>query len=325
MAKICFLIDRLPSDPDPFSYLMWNQMRVLAEGQHDVLVVTHRHQILDAKFQHPRLQVIEPFKGWSIRHLPSFLKVLAFHKPDVLHWVEPREKSVAHLQWVTPAIAALPKRPLLVMSLWDPRAWQPHWLLTGSLQAMDILFVTHPSHRELLWNRWPHMISKISLAPLLFDFSENSSHWLTAWGDDFELLPAALSEMRPQGNLLDALMTSLMQNPERKAIIPMSDPSERFLFLEKLRNADLDARVALFESLDWPTWNYLFAHAREIRGDLVESSSPYLSMALQWTAARSRSIRLASDQKALLPEMQWQDSSNFLSRAYQSALRNPLT
>ena len=134
MAKICFLTDRSPSDPDPFSWLIWNQFRALAESQHDVLVVSSRPPPDEERWQHPRLQIVEPFKNWSIRNLPRFLTLLAHHKPDVLHWIEPRAKTLTHLQWVTPALAAIPKRPLLAMSLWDPRRWQKSWMISGTFR-----------------------------------------------------------------------------------------------------------------------------------------------------------------------------------------------
>ena len=94
MAKICFLTDRLPTDPHPFSQLVWNQFRILAESQHDVLVVCNSPPPEDERWQHPRLQFIEPFSSWSIRHLPRFIQLLAAHKPDVLHWIEPDKSTL---------------------------------------------------------------------------------------------------------------------------------------------------------------------------------------------------------------------------------------
>jgi hypothetical protein len=326
LAKICFLTDRSPSDPDPFSWLIWNQFRVLTDSQHDVLVITNQAAPDDERWQHPRLQVITPFKSWSLRYLPRFLTLIAHHKPDVLHWIESREKSLTHLQWLTPGLAALPKRPVLAMSLWDPRLWQKNWMVAGTLPTMDLIFVTHPPHRELLWERWPQMMSRVQIAPLLFDLPQTaaeipSSHWLTNWAQEFEFVPGILSDTIHHEAVVESLYKSLTENPERHAVVPMSNRQDRFTFLEELRDLELDGRVAVFENLDWATWNFLLTNAKEIRGDILSAKSPFLSMAMQWSRARSKPLRLTSEQKNMFSDLQVQDAANFLGRAYQSALR----
>lgn len=322
MSKICFLTDRLPTDPDPFSTLMWNQFLVLAESQHDVLVVSHLPPPDGERWQHPRLQVVQPFPSWSIRYLPRFIQLLAGHKPDVLHWIEPLKPKLHHLQWVTPALAALRKRPLLAMSLWNPRSWEKSWLVSGTLPTMDLLFVSHPTHREILWRNWPQMMSRVVLAPLLFDHDANSSHWVTTWAQEFDFVPGDLADVMSIDEMVDSLAKSLKQNDERKVVIPMASREQRFHLLERLRDHELDARVAIFENLDWATWSELFNRARIVRADVLNSKSPFLSLAMQWSRARGRSIQLNPEQQSLLLEVQWQDAFNFLGRTYQAAFKD---
>jgi len=319
MSKICFLTDRLPTDPDPFSTLIWNQFLVLAESHHDVLVVSHLPPPEGERWQHPRLQVIQPFTSWSIRFLPRFIRLLVGHKPDVLHWIEPSHPKLHHMQWITPALAALRKRPLLAMSLWNPRAWERSWVVSGTLPTMDLLFVTHPQHREILWRSWPQMMSRVILAPLLFSNEQPSNHWVTAWASEFDFIPGDLADVTDTADLVDLLDRSLSGSEARKAIIPMSNREMRFQFLEALRDRELDGRVAIFETLDWPTWSELFARARQVRADVLTAKSPYLSLAMQWSKSRNRPIQLNQEQQALLTEVQWQDAFNFLGRAYQAA------
>jgi hypothetical protein len=322
MSKICFLTDRLPTDPDPFSTLMWNQFIVLAESQHDVVVVSHLPPPEGERWQHPRLQVVQPFPSWSIRYLPRFIQLLAGHKPDVLHWVEPAKPKLHHLQWVTPALAALRKRPLLAMSLWNPHSWEKSWLVSGTLPTMDLLFVSHPTHREMLWQNWPQMMSRVVLAPLLFDQDVTSSHWVTTWADEFDFVPGDLADVSSIDELVESLAKSLKQNEERKAVIPVASREHRFQFLERLRDHELDARVAIFENLDWATWSELFTKARTIRADVLSAKSPFLSLAMQWSKARNRTIQLNQDQQSLILEVNWQDAFNFLGRTYQAAFKD---
>ena len=256
MSKICFLTDRLPTDPDPFSTLIWNQFLVLAESHHDVLVVSHLPPPEQERWQHPRLQVIQPFTSWSIRFLPRFVRLLVGHKPDVLHWIEPAQPKLHHMQWITPALAALRKRPLLAMSLWNPRSWEKSWVVSGTLPTMDLLFVTHPQHREQLWRSWPQMMSRVILAPLLFaddDHHGQSRHWVTTWANEFDFITGDLGDVKDTKELIESLEKTLSSNDERKVVIPMSNRENRFQFLEDLRDKELDARVAIFENLDWAT------------------------------------------------------------------------
>ena len=322
MAKICFLTDRLPSDPDPFSYLMWNQFRILAESQHDVLVVCNSAPPDDEKWRHPRLQFIEPFRSWSVRHLPRFIQVLASHKPDILHWIEPQQSRFNHLQWVTPAIASLKKRPLLAMSLWNPIVWERSWVISGTMRTMDLLFVTHPMHREILWQRWPQMISRVMVAPLLFDDRLKSSHWVTTWAQEFDFVPADLSDVSHLPEAVEALSKALSNNEERKAVIPMACREERFLVLEALRDFELDARVAVFEHLDWPTWNELFLPLPPNPRRFTPAASPYLSLAMQWARAHSKSIVLTEEQQVLMNEVNWQDAGNFMGELTRPLSKN---
>jgi hypothetical protein len=322
MSKICFLTDRLPTDPDPFSALIWNQFLVLAESHHDVLVVSHLPPPQDERWIHPRLRVLQPFPSWSIRFLPRFLRLLIGHKPDVLHWIEPAQPNLHHMQWITPALAALPKRPLLAMSLWNPKSWERSWVVSGTLPTMDLLFVTHPQHREILWRNWPQMMSRVILSPLLFEEEIPSNHWVTTWAGEFDFIPGDLSDIADPKALVDALERSLGGNEERKAIIPCSHRESRFQFLELLRDRELDARVAIFESLDWPTWSELFSRARSVRADMLTAKSPYLSLAMQWSRARSRPLQLNPEQQSLMTEVNWQDTHNFVARAYQAAFKD---
>lgn len=322
MSKICFLTDRLPTDPDPFSTLMWNQFIVLAESQHDVVVVSHLPPPEGERWQHPHLQVLQPFSSWSIRHLPRFIQLIAGHKPDVLHWIEPLHPKLHHLQWVTPALAALRQRPLLAMSLWNPRSWEKSWLISRTLSAMDLLFVSHPSHREMLWRNWPQMMSRVVLAPLIFQSETPSSHWVTTWATEFDFVPGDLSDVTDLSGLVESLARSLAQNRERKAVIPMANREHRFQFLERLRDREIDARVAVFENLDWATWSELFMKARQVRADVFNAKSPYLSLAMQWSKSRNRPIHLNQEQQSLLLEVQWQDAFNFLGRTYQAAFKD---
>lgn len=321
MSKICFLTDRLPTDSDPFSFLIWNQFLALAESQHDVLIVTNAPVRGVEHWTHPRLQIIEPFGSWSIRYLPRFVQLLAHHKPDVLHWVEPRAMKFNHLQWMTPAIAALRKRPVLAMSLWNPQAWEKSWVLAATMPAMDLVFVTHPAHREMLWQRWPRMMSRVHVSPFLFDAKSASGHWVTTWAHEFDFVPGDLADIDDDEGLADALEQSLRMNGERKAIIPVSDRERRFRFLETLRDRELDARVAVFENLDWPTWHECLLRAREIRADVLRPKSPYLSLSMQWSLAHSKPILIKGEQQELLAAMNRQDAFNFLSRAYLAALK----
>jgi hypothetical protein len=321
MSKICFLTDRLPTDNDPFSALIWNQFRILAESQHDVLVISSGPAPKDLVWQHPRLQIVEPFPNWSLRYLPRFIKLLAYHKPDVLHWIEPRTTKLGLLQWIAPALATLKKRPLLAISLWDPARWEKGVFNSGTLPAMDILFVTHPLHRERIWSRWPQLMSRVQVAPLLFHQQSPSHHWITKWADDFAFVPGQLSDALSLEDLLEGLRATLSKHPQRKAVIPMSGRRERFLFLEALRSLELDGRVAVLESLDWATWQELYLRASEIRADLLKSNSPYLSLALQWGRIQGKHLKLTPKQGLLLHEIQFQDASNFLARAYQAAFK----
>jgi hypothetical protein len=322
MSKICFLTDRLPNDPDPFSALIWNQFLVLAQSHHDVLVISHLSPPQEERWLHPRLRVLQPFNSWSIRFLPRFVRLLAFHKPDVLHWIESAQPKMHHMLWISPALAALRKRPLLAMSLWNPKSWEKKWVVSGTLPTMDLLFVAHPQHREILWRHWPQMMSRVVLAPLLFDEEAPSSHWVTSWANEFDLVPGDLSDVKNREGLADVLERSLGSNEQRKAVIPSSLRESRFQFLETLRDRELDARVAIFENLDWPTWSELFSRARTVRADVLNAKSPYLSLAMQWSRAHSRPIQLNQEQQSLMTELQWQDSHNFLARAYQAAFKD---
>lgn len=321
MSKICFLTDRLPTDPHPFSQLIWNQFMILAESQHDVLVICNSAPPDDERWRHPRMQFIEPFNSWSIRHLPRFIQLLAVHKPDILHWIEPTKSRVNHLQWMTPAIASLKRRPVLAMSLWNPAAWERSWVLSGTLPTMDLLFVTHPMHRELLWRKWPQIMSRVLVSPLMFTDRAKSTHWVTTWAQEFDLVPADLSDVRHLPEMIEALAQSLASNTDRKAVIPMSNRENRFLLLEALRDFELDARVAVFENLDWTTWNDLFHRSRQVRADLLKLRSPYLSLAMQWARAHGKSIVLTPEQQSLMTEVQWHDAANFMGRAYLSAFK----
>jgi hypothetical protein len=295
---------------------------VLAQSHHEVLVVSHRPPPEGERWQHPRLQIIQPFSSWSIRFLPRFIRMLAGHKPDVLHWIETSKPQLHHMQWITPALAALKKRPLLAMSLWNPRTWEKSWVVSGTAATMDLLFVTHPQHRELLWRTWPQMMSRVILTPLLFENSERSRHWITEWAHEFDFIPGDLADVKNFNELTETLEKSLKPNSERKAVIPVSSREHRFQLLEQLRNRELDARVAIFENLDWPTWYELFARARQVRADVLSAKSPYLSLAMQWSRAQNRSIQLNQEQQTLLTEVYWQDAFNFLSRAYQAAFKD---
>ena len=101
----------------------------------------------------------------------------------------------------------------------------------------------------------------------------------------------------------------------------MSDREDRFLLLEALRDFELDGRVAVFENLDWPTWNELFTRARQIRADLLKMRSPYLSLAMQWARAHNKAIVLTDEQQSLMTEVQWHDAADFMGRAYTSAFK----
>lgn len=321
MAKICFLTDRLPNDPDPFSALIWNQFRSLADSQFEVLIVCQRAPQDMERWQHNRLQIIEPFPNFSMRYLPRFLQVLAGHKPDILHWVEPREKRLNHLQWLTPALATLRKRPLLATSLWHVNHWEKNWLLAGTLPTMDLLFVTHPLQREMLWRRWPRIMSRVMVAPLIFSETSPSSHWLTNWANEFDFVPGDIEDLIGVEETLDALTRSLTPNPDRKAVFATSDRTSRFTLLERLRDRNLDGRVAVLENLDWPTWNELFSRARQIRTDLLLPDSPHLALAIEWSRARGKSIPLSDSQVSLMHELQFPDANNFLARAYHAAFK----
>jgi len=64
----------------------------------------------------------------------------------------------------------------------EPTLVEKSWVVSGTCPRMDLLFVTHPQHREQLWRNWPQMMSRVILAPLLFsDEKSPSRHWVTTW------------------------------------------------------------------------------------------------------------------------------------------------
>ncbi len=125
MARITFLIERLPPHQDPIGQMAYSLILQLAEQQHQVQIYTTYRDGDDLPPHHPRIEILRPLRKWNWLEVPRLLAMMIDFKPEILHVIDPHAEA---LEGYTNALRAVPgfvplmNRPKLALSFFDVHA-----------------------------------------------------------------------------------------------------------------------------------------------------------------------------------------------------------
>jgi len=84
MARLAVVVDRAPGDLEWKGSFVWDIILSLAEAQHEVLALSPS-SIGVIEVSHPRLNVAQPAKSFSVRYFGRWFRALFQFQPDVIH------------------------------------------------------------------------------------------------------------------------------------------------------------------------------------------------------------------------------------------------
>lgn len=135
MARLAFFTESLPSHNDPIARFSYDLIRSLADQQHEIRVFSTYRPEADWPPDHPRIEVLRPFRRWGWLELPKVIPLLAQFQPDVMHIIQPRHESLEGLtnaMSLLPGLSSLSGRPVVITSYYD--------LDANRLKAQRMLF-----------------------------------------------------------------------------------------------------------------------------------------------------------------------------------------
>lgn len=169
MARIIFFVEKLPPAPDAtldaVSRFAFDLIRSLADHQHEIRVFSTYEPHTAPPRTPAHVEILRPFKKWSWLEVPAVVPLAMEFRPDILHFIQPRELALGGWTNATTALAGLGPlvgRPPVVTSFFDLREEElpPHRHL---LQGSDAITVSNHGAANLLKGHF----AKSKRAPLI--------------------------------------------------------------------------------------------------------------------------------------------------------------
>lgn len=189
MARIIFFAEKLPPAADAVSRFAFDLIRSLADHQHEIRVFSTYEPHIAPPPTPAHVEILRPFKKWSWLEVPAVVPLAMEFRPDILHFIQPRELALEGWTNATTALAGigpLVGKPPVVTSFFDLHEDELplHRLL---LQASDAITVSNHTAASLLRRhfakakRTPH-IEVIPAPSSLIHFSQGDQPYAADTG-----------------------------------------------------------------------------------------------------------------------------------------------
>jgi hypothetical protein len=197
-TRIAVFTEVLPPANDEIAHASFDLLRALAEQQHEIRIFSTYYARDDERGQIPptqnRIEVLRPFKNWSLFEIPRLLPLMLDFKPELIHVIHPRAQMMnfgwAKLAGALPALARLNNRIPVVTSLYDRLKPAHETKLMALLRSSQLITVSHAGHQH-----------ELGLNPLL---AARDIRVLPMSGFDFGAGPAGVATETPDHPGLDA-------------------------------------------------------------------------------------------------------------------------
>jgi glycosyltransferase involved in cell wall biosynthesis len=335
MARIAFFSEKLPTESDaqnwaqdvrdPITAFSFGLITSLADQQHEVRVFSTYREGETPPAQHPRLQIIRPFRNWGWLEIPRLIPILLEFQPEIVHIVQPRAES---LRGLTNALTALPAmapvmgKPRFVLSLYDvsPQALNRNKTL---LSFTDVIIVTNRHQADEI-TRWYNgeKTPLIEIVPLPTGETNEATNEieplpaldaLEARCKKIVLVPGDLTNQRDPVKLVKILNETLSQIPELGVVFAGGwgnlSVLERRTLMREFEDRGHGARVLLTGPLSASQEQACLAAAQVVFLAALEQSSLALARWIRQSLQAARPLILRDEQCRLDP-LNWQDRVN---------------
>ena len=195
MARVAFLIERLPPHADPIGQMAYGLILQLAEQQHEIQIYSTYRERDDLPPPHPRIEILRPLRKWNWLEVPRLLAMMLDFKPEILHVIDPHAES---LEGYTNALRAIPgliplmNHPKLALSFFDvhaPRIEKLKFLI----EAANLITVTNRAQLQtILKTAWQtDQVSKQSIGRRVGPQTVDADSSTTEIPSQLRLLPSA--------------------------------------------------------------------------------------------------------------------------------------
>lgn len=143
MARIAFFTESLPPNGDVIGRFAWDLIQALAEQEHEIRVFSTYREGEELPESHPRIEIVRPFRKWSLLELPKAVPLLLAFKPDVLHLIQPHQEALSgfsNAMEIVPALRSVIGNPAMIASFFDldSKSLRRHRLLLKSIRALTV-------------------------------------------------------------------------------------------------------------------------------------------------------------------------------------------
>lgn len=322
MARVAFFAEHLsPTQGGYLGHMSACLIQGLSDNQHEVKVCTSYEADDELPLFNSRVEVIRPFRSWSVWEIPRLLPSLLAFQPDVIH-LAPGQKPgrLLHAMNFLPQALRHPFRPVIALSLFEVP--EPLSVSTKHLIAMsDIVLVANEfqkntvsalkeSHsRQLIQVLPPPAEHKVS--------SEPNSLWFTNLWPHFVYVPAPPQEHDDFETLVKGLSFTLTDLPDVGVVFGGSwkgaSIQQRKQFEKLIQEAGLQERVVFPADLSPQQEEEAIAQSSLVYLASLKLSSFYLTRILRQSRLESRPV-LISDLQARFDAFSWtQKHSAFIS------------
>lgn len=232
MARIAFFTESLPPAGGAIAAFAWDLIRSAADQQHEIRVFSTYHEKVGIPENHPRIEVLRPFRRWSIRELPRLIPLLLHFRPEILHMIQPHREALegfTNAMDFLPGLASLIGSPPTVTSFFDvnEKELRRHRFLLSTASALTVSNA-HQARtvRGFYRRRQP---PPIEIIPAGLGHAHNQARQPEMFGPPFHsaesppeaLLETALMSGQAAGSLtVEAELIQLMQRHPAMICIP---------------------------------------------------------------------------------------------------------
>ncbi len=207
-----------------------------AETANEIYFVTHNNEEDDLSGYHPKVQILRPFRSWTILEAAKLLPILFQLKADIFHFVQPQKKiGLNHAFPVLAAFAhSLNTQNILSLIDFEPK-------LSRGLEALiltsQLISVIDPSQASFLTQRFQKLRIECLPARAFQDWTY-SDEQAQLGAEAFIFLPENLHQYQNPFLILKILVNILSSHPNLHLVCSGS-----------LLNFDLKTRRRILQSL----------------------------------------------------------------------------
>jgi hypothetical protein len=326
MAKIAFFTERLPPISDAIAEFSYDLIRSLAEQQHEIRVFSTYRPEDSLPPSHPRIEILRPFRSWSLLEVPRLLPLLMDFQPDILHIIQPRAEALRGITGAMSALSGLAPligRTSVIASFYDLREedFRRLFLILATSHAVTLstqpqLALAKKFYAKLKRNPLLEILPISGTAPRpIADRVPEALAAFLASSQELIFVPGDVSDHVSSAQLFEELGHVLKKKPESSVIIGggwgTTPPHVRHRLMRKQNDLGVGGRMLITGQLSTDLERHCLKHAKAVMMASLPAESLGAARILR-EALESCSLLIMGAEQVKADPLTWKHGENAL-------------